>query len=125
MRRMLREASAVVVALFAAAVLVAVLVHASGCSAQQWARIGKGAAATTQAVGGPVGRAVADAVPFGNLVSAAVTAVAAALGAIAKNQHGKHKEDHVARQRLEAENAELRSKLTRRPRALVAPAASA
>ena len=37
------------------------------------------------------------------------------LGAVAKNQHGKHKEDHVARQRLEAENAELRSKLTRKP----------
>ena len=124
MRRMLREVSAVVFALFAATVLVTVVVHASGCSAEQWARIEKGAAATTQAVNGPVGRAVADSVPFGNLISAAVTAVAAVLGAVAKNQHGKHKEDHLARQRLEAENAELRAKLTRKPAAASVPAAA-
>jgi len=125
MRRMLREVSGVVAFLFAAAVLVAAVLHLSGCSAEQWAKVGKGAAATTQAVNGPVGRAVADSLPFGNLISGAITAVAAVLGAVAKNQHSKHKEDHIARQKLEAENAELKGRLTRRPQAAPAAAATA
>ena len=118
MKRLLVELSWVLVGFAAAFAFVAAVMSASGCSADGWEAVGRTTRATTQAVGAVTATGAQRALPFGDALAGLVTLVATGVGAFAEVQRRRHREDHVARERLEAENAELRKRLERPPAAV-------